>query len=1034
MDPLPSELKRSRCPGCGQELGLGVRPEFCPVCLLGEAAEMDLAEPYFPESIRRIGDYDLLEELARGGMGVVFKARQRSLGRIVAVKLMLGGDFATAEARARFRGEAAAAAQLQHPNIVAIHEIGEHEGQPYFSMDYIEGQTLADRVVGGPLPAELAARYLARVADAVEHAHQRGVLHRDLKPSNVMVDGLDEPRVTDFGLAKQMQGSGGLTATGAMLGSPAFAAPEQVRGEGNAVGVGADVYALGALLYQLLTGRPPFQGGNVQAVLRQVLETDPVSPRVLNPSVPADLETVCLKCLEKEPARRYPSARVMAEELGRFLSGEPVLARPLGWLGRGNRWARRRPAVAALAGALVLALVGIAVVGAVAAVRIVRAEHRAVRNLRESLLVQARSLRLAGGPGQQTASLAAIEQAMGLDPDAPLREWASRETIAAFGNTDVEFVPDPGALWDPHRVGPIRDGTVWRCRAMDGFIEDRSRIGVRSAIEGRTPVPDAIRLGSSSGDGDVQVVEDRESLMVLDLRSELPRHLVRLSPQPRHHALSSDGRWLVTADDGADLTWRDLEGGGVHRVPTGLAGWRWMGFTPDSQRLAVVPLLTNTVDLYGTTTRELEGRIQQPGPPAMLAWSADSQRFVAATSDGRIFYHDLPARGRILSFTFAPAQPRGMVLDPSGRLLATAWDDRTVRLWDLHAGRLLVEAPGDAARMAFHPDRLEFGPVQHRGRVGWYRVILHGGFEEVLAGYLGSSELDVRFSADSRWMAGRYQLGVRLFEVGRLQSQPGWILGVEFPKAMSFDGSGRWLGVVDRAGLGVWELVPGMGPVEGRQVVKAASGLTALTAASGTGGWWVGGGDGTIERIGPKPDSVPPMSMVHPGLDGLASEPGGRWMASIHSVAGEVRVWDLETGLEVHRMRPGAGAGAQFSLDGGRLAVWGGESALLETGSWKRIPVPIGADGPVLGVATFSPDGGRLAVVADVYGILWMDLDRGRTTTWIEPPTPLRIHALAWSPDGNWLAAATAQGKIRSWNLQWLQGELARRGLLMEGR
>ncbi len=1019
---------RANCPDCGQPLGKGVRPEFCPICLLGEAAETEDFEPYLPDEVRVIGDYELLEEVARGGMGVVFRARQQSLGRIVAVKLMLGGDFASEEARTRFRGEAAAAARIQHPNIVAIHEIGEHEGQPYFSMDFIEGQTLAERVMTGPLPALEAARYLARVAAAVDHAHRQGVLHRDLKPSNVMVDQLDEPRVTDFGLAKQLHGTSAVTMTGAMVGSPSYAAPEQVRGEGSAVGVGADIYALGALLYHLLTGRPPFQGGTVQAVLHQVLETDPIPPRVLNPSVPADLETVCLKCLEKESVRRYATAREVVEELGRFLGGEPVHARPLGWAGRLSRWARRRPAVAGLAVALMLALLGLGGVGTAAAVRIVQAEHVANRNLRDSLLVQARSLRLAGGPGQQTASLAAIEQALAREPDGSVRERAAREVIAALAQSDLEFVPGADLPWDPHRLMSIGGGDRWRSLGTDGIVGD---FGGADMIAGRNwQLPESMsraRLGMASSDGAVQVLENGDQLWVLELGEGELRSLATLKPKPRHHALSPDGRWLVTADEGSALVWEDLRGGARHRIETGLAGWRHLGFTPDGKRLAVAPLLTNSVDLYLTESRGLEARLIQPGPASMLAWSPDSQRFVVATQDGRLFYHDLVARGRILSFTFAPAQPWGMVMDPTGRLLAAAWDDRTVRLWDLHAGRLLVEAPGDAARMGFHSNTAAFGPVQQRGRVGWYRMIPAKGFEEILAGYLGSSELDVRFSADSRWMAGRYQLGVRVFEIGAPDG--GWILGTEFPKAMSFSRSGTYLAVVDRAGVGTWKLESGRGPAGGRGATRSVPGLVAVAQGNRDGGLWVGGADGSIEEIDPMTGMPMRQLGIHPGLDFMVTDPLGPWLVSLNSASGETRIWDVEAGTEVHRIRAGAGAGAQFSPDGTRLAIWGDGLVLLETGGWKPVRLPLEAGGPVLGAAAFSPDGMRLAVVSDVYGILLMDLVGNRITTWIDPPSPLRIHALAWSPDGTRLAAATAQGKLRVWDLPVLAGELGRRGL-----
>jgi serine/threonine protein kinase len=278
-------------------------------------------------TVRYFGDYELLEEIARGGMGVVYKARQVSLNRPVALKMILAGQLASAEDVRRFRTEAEAAANLRHPNIVGIHEVGEHQGQHYFSMDYVAGRSLADLLRDGPLPAERAARYVRTVAEAIHYAHKQGILHRDLKPSNVLIDGDDRPLVTDFGLAKKIEDGAGPTATGQVLGTPGYMPPEQAARGSIPVGPAADVYSLGALLYALVTGRPPFQSDNALDTLLQVVHDEPVPPRLLNPKVPAGVETVCLKCLEKDPRHRYGSAQELADDLERFLDGEPVHAR-----------------------------------------------------------------------------------------------------------------------------------------------------------------------------------------------------------------------------------------------------------------------------------------------------------------------------------------------------------------------------------------------------------------------------------------------------------------------------------------------------------------------------------------------------------------------------------------------------------------------------------------------------------------------------------------------------------------------------------
>jgi len=352
------------CARCGAELRPQNSEDLCTRCLLERGLEESLAEPKVPgpghtalspeledrkskienRTARYFGDYELLEEIARSGMGVVYRARHLKLERIVAVKMILAGQFASKQIIQRFRGEVTAAALLQHPNIVAIHDVGIQDGQHYFSMEYVEGQNLSQLVANRPLPPAKAARYVKLVAEAIHYAHQQGILHRDLKPSNVLVDASDQPRITDFGLAKRFgvppsggQASGpekagtpnepaeagtpymsSFTLSGQMLGSPNFMPPEQASSQRGKVGRHSDVYGLGAILYYLLTARPPFQAESFESVINQLLNTEPVSPRLLNPSVPPDLETICVNCLQKEPVRRYQSAQELADELDRL--------------------------------------------------------------------------------------------------------------------------------------------------------------------------------------------------------------------------------------------------------------------------------------------------------------------------------------------------------------------------------------------------------------------------------------------------------------------------------------------------------------------------------------------------------------------------------------------------------------------------------------------------------------------------------------------------------------------------------------------
>jgi serine/threonine-protein kinase len=303
-----------------------------------------------------IGGYDILGSLGQGAMGVVYKARQRALKRLVALKMISAGAHAGDRERARFRAEAEAAARLQHPNIVQIHEIGEHEGRPFFSLEFVDGGSLARKIDGAPQPAHYAAEIVRTLAVAMDYAHQQGIVHRDLKPANILLTTDGMPKIADFGLAKSLEDDSVHTQTGTIMGTPSYMSPEQAEGNTREIGPPADVYALGAVLYDLLTGRPPFRGTSLWETVSQVKTQEPVPPRQLQPGVPLDLETICLKCLEKEIGKRYTRAADLAEDLRRFISGEPILARPLSSPERLWRWCRRNPWLAGLGSAAALLL------------------------------------------------------------------------------------------------------------------------------------------------------------------------------------------------------------------------------------------------------------------------------------------------------------------------------------------------------------------------------------------------------------------------------------------------------------------------------------------------------------------------------------------------------------------------------------------------------------------------------------------------------------------------------------------------------
>jgi serine/threonine-protein kinase len=433
--------------------------------------------------------YEILSELGRGGMGVVYRARHRQLDRVVALKMILAGGHADALDVQRFLVEAAAVAKLHHPHIVPLYDFGRHQGLPYFTLEFMAGGSLHEKLRRGPLPPQAAAATVEAVASGVAHAHQHGLVHRDLKPLNVLLDADGTPRITDFGLVKRVETGTELTASGAVMGTPSYMAPEQARGETKRVGPAADIWALGAILYECLTGRPPFQGPTTMDTLLQVLGSEPVPPRRLQPNVNRDLETICLKCLQKEPPKRYASAAELAEDLRRFRTGETIRARPVSELERAIKWVKRRPTAAALWAALAL----LAVVVATAAVwyRVDRAGRAAEEGARKSYLNK--------GVAAALAEADALRRGLHETLAAPLKihvllsdidQWDARVKAARFAwQRAAELAAGNEELLD----ADVAD----RLRGLDAALHDDEkdykvarklddiRLGAATSVEGK---------------------------------------------------------------------------------------------------------------------------------------------------------------------------------------------------------------------------------------------------------------------------------------------------------------------------------------------------------------------------------------------------------------------------------------------------------------------------------------------------------------------------------------------------------------------
>jgi serine/threonine-protein kinase len=510
-----------------------------------------------------IPGYAVEAVLGRGGMGVVFRARHLRLNRLVALKMLLAGDYAGPADRARFQREAEAVAGLRHANIVQVYDVGDQDGRPYFTMEMVEGGSLAAKLAGLPQPAREAASLVAVLADAVGAAHQGGILHRDLKPANVLLTADGIPKVSDFGLARRLQSGERLTQSGAVLGTPSYMAPEQARGRVQALGPAVDVYALGAILYELLTGRPPFRGVTAADTVMQVLSQEPVRPARLNPRVPRDLETICLKCLHKEPPRRYASAAALAEDLRRFLQDKAIAARPEGRLERLARWARRRPTLVVGLAAGVLLATALAGGGLwVSAERAAndRAQEEMARldqerRDQEAVLQRLDQARRERRLAEQLDAIHLTRVAVVGDrfearhnrerADARRnRERADREYAAAFGEAGYGQVgDDPAAFAARVESSTARDELVaalddWAVCAVRAGDADRQR-WLLEVLRRADPNPTRVRLRLR----DPALGQDRAALLELAEAA--------LAEKPSARLLVAFGEWL--RESGADI-------------------------------------------------------------------------------------------------------------------------------------------------------------------------------------------------------------------------------------------------------------------------------------------------------------------------------------------------------------------------------------------------------------------------------------------------------------------------------------------------
>ena len=1021
------------CQTCGTTHATATSEGLCPACMLRTALMVTPDATSFPVTRdtlpRTFGPYELLEEIARGGMGVVYKARQRTLNRTVALKVLLGGAYSSESLLRRFQVEAEAAGALQHPGIVAIHEFGEYDNQPYYTMDYVEGQNLAQVTDGKPLPPARAAGYLQAIAEAVHFAHQHGILHRDLKPSNVLIDQNDRPRVADFGLAKRLHGESEVTVVGQMLGSPNYAPPEQAAGRQADVGVRSDVYSLGGLLYNLLTGRPPFLASTVRETLRLVFETEPVSPRVLVPTVPRDLETICLKCLEKDPARRYNSAQELAEELARFQRREPILARPISRPEQAVRWCRRHPAIAALAATIVIALTVTSGIfySSARRIEVARAKEEIARIDAQdglyaaNMLVSSSGFAVAGG----FDPLSLRESLENARPKPGQREirgfewrhyWVRAQSDALASLTGHHHVVDV-TLYSP-------DGTRFVTHSIDGNLRlwDAATTHELHSLEG------VASLGGFIANGQ-QLVFSRpdSSLWKIDLAT----HAV--SPvRPtgaRLLAALPDGRHVVVFGPKLLPIVQTLDENAAPQNSPELPPGICATVSADGRRAAVGGPMYPGIFVFDLATGRQLAAITDPRAVIGLALSPDGERIVSASFDGVLKIWDVSRAIETHSFKAFLDPVWGIAFSPDGRSLAAGGNNRVVKIWDTVSWAPLEELSG-------HTSTIRCVAFSNDGR----RLISGGEDDLALV-----------------WPPKVTRLPN---EMPRLLRGPAWLdrtPGIAFsPDSRLFTGSAA------DGQVKVWrtDTIECLAtfPTDARTVAFSPDGKTVLSEGQdGTVQRWPLAGSSVAQLVFPKAkfanwqvDPLTPLERVtliadqpetraqchlcdiSSARDGIfsgamltaptiAMSPDGRTMF-IGLPQGTVEAWDVgpqkkRLTFSAHKLGVTALA---VSADGRYLATGSldNSTALWDAATGQLLATFRSHNRPVWALA-FSPDGQTLAAGSCDKQIILNSVPLRRTVAnlplYIGEPKGYEqeVRLLRFSPDGNILAAALGDGTVR---------------------
>jgi WD40 repeat protein len=988
-----------------------------------------------PARVRYFGDYEIGREIARGGMGVVFEARQVSLNRKVALKMILAGQLANDADVKRFHTEAEAAANLDHPGIVPIYEVGQHEGQHYFSMGFVDGENLSQKLKAGPLDARPAAMLMIAVADAIEYAHQYGVIHRDLKPSNILLDAKGRPRVTDFGIAKRTQSESGLTGSGQIMGTPSYMPPEQAGGRPAAVGPASDVYSLGATLYCVISGRPPFEAASPMDTVIQVLSEEPVPPRQHNPSIPRDLETICLKCLEKEPGDRYPSAAAFAADLRRFLTGEPITARPVTRIERLAKWARRKPTLAAAytLGFLALSLGG---VGSAAFW-----QWRAAERARSGEMVARTSAELARDAAKSAQAEAERQRdradaARAAEQMARAEVERQREKLERFeyGRT-IEVAHQE---WRDNNVAAalsLLDGTRadlrgWEWRYVSRLCHSELFTIAGGLSSGASFSPEgSLIVTVDVANHNAKVWDALRGLEILTLKG----HTDRISSA----SFSPDSlRILTSSEDKTAKIW-DANTGALLLTLSGHAAGLWSAtYSLDGSRVATASR-DKTARIWDAKTGNQLGTLKgHTGQVLMVSFSLDGSRIVTGADDTTAKVWDVNSSALVHTLKardFVQGESLGAcpVFSPDGtRIVTWIWaGGAEPKLWDAKTGALLAGLGGHAGRAqsaSFSPDGSRVLTACFDGTAKIWDSN-NGTLVRVLRGHSGLVSSASVSPDGSRVVTSSSDKTAKLWDVQSgaeiltLRGHNGNVQRASF----SPDG-GRVLTCGETAK--VWNAKKGPGGL----ALKGHANVVMSASFSPDGSRIVTGSQDSTAKIWDARSGAEMLTISNPGfvMSASFSPDGSRIVTGVTTPT--PRIWDAKNGAETVALKGHTSAvwWTSFSADGLRVLtgsldktakVWDAKRGFVVLTFWGH------TDGVICG--SFSPDGSRIVTGSnDRTAKIWNAQSGALLSTITAHKGPVR--SVSFSPDGHRFATASEDWTVKVWDTKTVEEILTLRGHL----